>query len=94
MREKVYSSFTCYCGFKNSITFKMPNLNSKEWLVQDCLACNAKYDIRIYPHENTGSVNVHKRLITSSEQVDRAIEGENEKRQSQAREVRKDSESH
>jgi hypothetical protein len=80
MREKVYSSFTCYCGFKNTITFKMPKLRSKEWLEHDCLACNARYDIRIYPHENNGSVNVHKRLINSSAQVDKAIEGKNEER--------------
>jgi hypothetical protein len=75
MREKVYSSFTCYCGFQNTITFKMPN---------------ARYDIRIYPSESNGSVNVHKRLINSSSEVDKAIEGKNEK----GTEIQKDSQSH
>ena len=68
----------------------MPKLRSKEWLEHDCLACNARYDIRIYPSESNGSVNVHKRLINSSSEVDKAIEGKNEK----GTEIQKDSQSH
>jgi hypothetical protein len=76
------------------ITFRMPKLRSKEWLEHDCLACNARYDIRIYPNENAGSVNVHKRLINSSSEVDKAIEGKNEKRQSETTRDNKESQSH
>jgi hypothetical protein len=71
--SKVYSKYACYCGFENVVSFKMPSLKTKAWLESECLSCQARYDIRIYPHENKGQVNVHKRLLVTSPEVERAI---------------------
>lgn len=95
--DKLYSSYHCYCGFRNVVAFKKPTALTKAWLESDCLKCGARYDIRIYPHENLKSVNVHKRLITSSAEVDEAIkqQAKNEVINGEERNQRtKDSESH
>lgn len=55
------------------IKFRQPTKNSKVWLESDCLLCSARYDIRIYPSEKIDTVNIHKRLIKTSDLVDRAI---------------------
>ncbi len=72
----IYSRYKCYCGFENVIKFKMPTLRTKAWLESECLSCSAKYEIRVYPHENEKQVNIHKRLMTTSKQVEDAIQKE------------------
>ena len=72
----LYSKYKCYCGFENVIKFKKPTRNTKAWLESDCLHCEARYEIRVYPHENKDQVNVHKRLIKTSVLVNKAIEKE------------------
>lgn len=69
----LYSKYKCYCGFENTIKFKKPTHVTKAWLESDCLACDARYEIRVYEHDNKDQVNIFKRLIKSSEAVDRAI---------------------
>ncbi len=68
-----FSRYKCYCGFETVVKYKMPTTMTKAWLESDCLSCGARYDIRIYPHENSSMVNVHKRLLKTSPQVDAAI---------------------